>query len=97
MATFKKTFSIYKNDDLIYSTQRFDKDHITKIFEDAIHAAKEGDEIEYGWDEKGKCYGPELIVEIRAGKPKQWVYTSGRFVGYKDYEFKMVTPLCTHS
>lgn len=84
----KKTYSILNDNwDTVYSTTDFNKEVLTTQFEGAIRLAKEGECIQYGYEDHKYAFGASLVVEIRNGKPMLHI-TKGSKTFYKPYTFK---------
>lgn len=65
----KTIWSIYKNASLVESYDKFDKDTVNAMLHETILQSKNGDEIEFGREDKKYAYAPMLLLEIREGKP----------------------------
>jgi hypothetical protein len=82
-----KTYFIYRNEEIVFVTNKFNKDQLQTAFDNAVKEATEGQEIEYGWSDSKYCYAPSLLVEIKEGKPVIPIQ-KGNKVFYKPYSFK---------
>lgn len=83
-----KTYSILDDNwNTTFSTNTFDKEILTGEFEKTIRAAKEGETIQYGWEDSKYAFGASLVVEIRRGKAMLCVFKGDKCF-YKDYQFK---------